>query len=244
VGFATVWMGARAKTRAVEGGATRPAVERLLTQGLALLQASQEHVHLAKPSIERAQELAREAGSSRLQARAFVLRARLSAIQGRPDRALAFVKRAEALTGPSPVLDRLLGDAYSRVWRWASAAEAYRRVADAAPLDYRAWRDLARAYGSLSDDRSALAAADAGLALAPLDESLLRSRALALEALGDPKARGAKDLWLTHRKPDEQPALLASCERAHQRCRRDRKPIPHYTLIPPTKPIHASGDPG
>jgi hypothetical protein len=38
--------------------------------------------------------------------------------------------------------------------------------------------------------------------------------------------------------------LLASCERAHQRCLKDRQPIPHYTLTPPTKPIHASVDPG
>jgi hypothetical protein len=38
--------------------------------------------------------------------------------------------------------------------------------------------------------------------------------------------------------------LLASCERAHQRCLKDRQPIPHYILTPPTKPIHASVDPG
>ncbi|MGB5194868.1 MAG: hypothetical protein WBN70_17925, partial [Polyangiales bacterium] len=105
-------------------------------------------------------------------------------------------------------------------------------------------RDLARAYGSMSDDRNALAAADAGLRLAPRDESLLRSRALALDALGDPEAKRAKRLWLAHRKPDDQPALLASCERAHQRCLKDRQPIPHYTLTPPTKPIHARVNPG
>ncbi|KPK51595.1 MAG: hypothetical protein AMJ63_11875 [Myxococcales bacterium SG8_38_1] len=244
VGSATVWMGRGAKARAVAGGAARPVVERLLTQGLALLHSKQEQVHLAQPSIERAQQLAREARSPRLQSRAFVLRARLAAIQGRPEQALLFTKRAEALVGPSPVLDRLRGDAYARVWRWAPAAEAYQRVADAAPLDFRAWRELARAYGSLSDDRNALSAADAGLRLAPRDESLLRSRALALEALGDPEAERAKRHWLAHRRLDAQPALLASCERAHQRCLTDRQPIPHYTLIPPTKPIHARVDPG
>lgn len=244
VGAATVWMGRGATARVAEGGASRPGVERLLTQGLALLHAKQEHVHIAKPSIERAQQLARDAASSSLQARAFVLRARLAAVQGRPESAVVFTKRAEALIGPSPVLDRIRGDAYSRVWRWGPAAEAYQRVADAAPLDYRAWRDLARAYGSLSDDLNARAAADAGLRLAPRDESLLRSRALALEALGDPAAERAKRRWLAHRKPDDQPALLATCERAHQRCLKDRQPIPYYTLTPPTKPIHASVDPG
>jgi tetratricopeptide (TPR) repeat protein len=244
VGKATAWMGRGAASRKRNGGAARPDVERLLTQGLALLHSKQEHVHLAKRSIERAQKLAREAAAPRLQARAFVLRARLAAMQGRPEQTVTFTKRAEALIGPSPVLDRVRGDAYARVWRWTPAAAAYQRVAEAAPLDYRAWRDLARAYGSVSDDRNALDAANAGLRLAPRDESLLRSRALALASLEEPGADRARQRWLAHRDPDAQPALLASCERAHQRCRRDRQPIPHYTLTPPTKPIHASVDPG
>jgi tetratricopeptide (TPR) repeat protein len=244
VGSATVWVGRVASEREPQGGAARPVIERLLTQAVALLHGRQEHVQTAKPSIERAQYLAREAASPELQARAFVLRARLAAMQARPDQTLAFTKRAEALIGPSPVLDRVRGDAYARVWRWSRAVEAYQRVTDASPLDYRAWRSLARAYGSLSDDENALRAADMGLHLAPRDESLLRSRALALEALGDPDAAEAKRQWLAHRSPDAQPALLATCEQAHQRCRRDRQPIPHYTLAPPTKIVHASVDPG
>jgi tetratricopeptide (TPR) repeat protein len=213
-------------------------------QALALLHANQEHVHLAKPSIERALRLARETGSPLLQARALVLRARLSSIQGRPNEAAEFTQRAEALIGPNPVFDRVRGDAYARVWRWGEAVEAYRRVAAASPLDWHAWRDLAQAYGSLSDDQNALSAADAGLRLAPRNESLLRSRALALEGLGRPDAGPARDRWLAHRTPDAQPRLLATCEKKHQRCRRDMQPIPHYTLSPPRKAIHASVDPG
>ena len=244
VGGATVWMGRGAAERNPTGGAARPAIERLLTQALALLHAKQEHVHVAKPSIDRALRLAREAGSLPLQAQALVLRARLSSMQGRPSEALAFTRRAEALIGPSPVLDRVRGDAYARVWRWSQAADAYQRVAEASPLDSRAWRDLAQAYGSLSDDENALLAADAGLQLAPRNESLLRSRALALESLGRPEAARAKARWLAHRTPDAQPQLLGACEKEHQRCRRDRQPIPHYTLLPPRKAIHASLDPG
>ena len=244
VGRAQVWMGRGASGRTPEGGAARTTVHRLLTQGAALLHAKQEHVHIAKPSIERAQRLARDAGAPGLQARAFVLKARLSAMQGRPEQASAQLKRAEALVGPNPVFDRVRGDAYARVWRWRDAARAYQRVADASPLDHRAWRDLARAYGSLSDDRNALMAADAGLRLAPRDEALLRSRALALESLGHPDASSAKQRWLRHRRPDSQSALLATCEQTHQRCGRDRQPIPHYTLTPTTKFIHASVDPG
>ena len=244
VGAATVWMGRGASGRASTGGAARPTIERLLTQGLALLHSKQEHVQVAKPSIDRALRLARDSGAPELQARALVLRARLSAIQGRLNEALAFTSRAETLIGSNAVLDRIRGDAYARVWQWESAAPAYQRVADASPSDSRAWRDLARAYGSLSDDLNALSAADAGLRLAPRDESLLRSRALALEGLGRPGATHAKERWLAHRAPDAQPQLLAACEKEHQRCRRDRQPIPHYTLLPPRKAIHASRDPG
>ncbi|NND29628.1 MAG: hypothetical protein HKN97_13650 [Myxococcales bacterium] len=244
LGAATVWMGAGASEHQATGGAGRASVERLLTQALAHLHAKQEHAHLAKPSIERALRLARELKSEILSARALVLRARLSSAQGRPGEASSFAARAEALIGASPVLDRVRGDAYSRAWRWKAAAKAYQRVADASPLDPRAWRDLARAYGSLSEDENALSAAEAGLRLAPRDESLLRSRALALEGLGRSEAAPARERCLAHRAPDAQPQLLAACEQEHPRCRRDRQPIPHYTLSPPRKGIHASLDPG
>lgn len=244
IGRAVAWMGRGAIGRERAGGAARPAIDRLLTQALALLRGKQENAEDAQPSILRAQALAREAKSPTLQARAFVLRARLAAIQGRPAQAVAFIRRAEALFGPSAVLDRLRGDAYAAVWQWSRAAKAYARVAEAAPRDPRAWRDLARAYGSLSRDRDALSAAEAGLRLAPRDDDLLRSRALALEALGHRDAGNAKNRWLEHRRPDAQAGLLARCERSHDRCRRDRQPIPHYTLTPRTKVIHASNDPG
>lgn len=243
VGHATSWMGRGASARTRLGGAARPSVERLLSQGLALLHATEEHVAAATPTIRRALALARRSGSPELQARALVLLARLSSTQGRLEEALALARCAEALIGSHPVLDRVRGDAYARVWQWRRAAHAYQRVTEASPLDWRAWRDLARAYGSLSDDARALAAAEAGLRLAPRDEALLRSRALALEGMGSPEAERAKQRWLAHRTPDDQPALLATCEKTHRRCRRDRQPIPHYTLTPDTKAIHASADP-
>jgi len=244
VGAATVWMGRGAVAQERAGGADRPTVERLLTSALALLHGKQEHVHVAKPSIERALRLAREAKSPLLQARALVLHARLSSMQGRPNEVDVFARRAAALIGSNSVLDRVRGDAYARVWRWRAAAKAYQRVAEASPLDWRAWRDLARAYGSFSDDLNALSAADAGLRLAPRDEGLLRSRALALESLGRPGAARAKERWLAHRSPDAKSQLLGACEQEHPRCRRDRQPIPHYTLSPARKAIHASLDPG
>ncbi|TNF59290.1 MAG: hypothetical protein EP303_08410, partial [Deltaproteobacteria bacterium] len=70
IGAATVWMGRGASDREPSGGAARPAIERLLTQALALLHSKQEHVHVAKPSIDRALRLARDTASPLLEAQA------------------------------------------------------------------------------------------------------------------------------------------------------------------------------
>ena len=159
------------------------------------------------------------------------------------DEAIDFLGQAQALAGYDPVFDRVRGDALAQVWRWAEALESYERVVEASPLDPVAWRNLARAYGSLGDDENAIRAAEAGLAFSPRDEALLRSRALGLKSLGLPDADEAMRQWLTHRTPDQQPALLSLCEQAYESCARDRQPIPDYTLIPPTKGFHASIDP-
>ncbi len=240
---AVAWVGGDAAARPRVGGPARPVIERLLAQGLALLHGTQEHVGAALPAIDEALAVARREGPKEAQARALILRARVAAIEGKVEQARLLTSRAEASIGPHPVLDRLRGDAYARTWRWTAAAEAYRRVTVASPLDWRAWRDLARALGSLSENDEALEAADRGLALAPREESLLRSRFLALEALGSPQAAKAKAQWLAHRLTDRQPAILGTCEQTHDRCRRDRQPIPHYTLTPFTKSVHASVDP-
>ncbi|MCZ6806256.1 MAG: multiheme c-type cytochrome [Deltaproteobacteria bacterium] len=243
IATATVWMGdgATDPDRVLLGGAARPEVERLLGQALGLLRETQEHVELAQPSLDRALALARAADSEDLIARAELLLARLASIQGRTDDAVAATRRAEVLVGPNPVFDRVRGDAYARVWRWSEAVDAYRRVAEASPGDWTAWRALAQAYGSLTDDQNALIAADAGLRLAPRDQSLLRSRWLALSGLGHSDAALAEEVWLRHRSPDSAPKMLAACERNHVRCRTDRQPIPRYTLAPPPrKAIHAS----
>jgi len=242
IGAATVWLGRGASSRMRRGGAARSDVERLLAQGLALLHGRQERAGLAKPSIERALRLAKEKRDRTTLARAWVLRARLAVAEGRLRESVRFAGRAEAIVGPHPVLDRARGDAFALVWRWQEAVTSYRRVADASPNDPSAWRSLARGYGSLGQDNEALSAAERGLALSPHDESLLRTKALSLRALGDPRAAEAERMWLAHRTPDVRPALLAACERSHEVCAKDRQPIPHYTLVPSTKRFHASLD--
>jgi tetratricopeptide (TPR) repeat protein len=242
IGTATAWLGEGAMLESARGGAARPDVERLLRHSRALLAGPQEAAHLAKPSLERAMRLASKPRDSEMIAQAWLLRARLSAREGRADEAIGFIRRAESLAGRLPVFDRVRGDALAQVWRWSEALESYRRVVDASPSDPGAWKNLARAYGSLGDDENALRAAEAGLVFAPRDEALLRSRALALRSLGHADAEHASRQWLAHRTPDEQSALLSRCERAYESCGRDRQPIPDYTLVPPTKAFHASID--
>lgn len=242
IGSATVWLGQGARSRSREGGAARTDLDRLLTQALALLHGRQERVDLAKPSIDRAVRIASGGSDTTQLARALVLRARLATSRGRSEDAVRSIQRAELLIGANPVLDRVRGDAFARVWRWRESADAFERVVNVSPNDPTAWRALARAYGSLGLDTKALAAAERGLTLLPNDESLLRTRALSLRALGDPRAAEAEASWLGRRAPDVQPARLSRCEQTHEVCRRDRQPIPHYTLVPRTKRFHASAD--
>ncbi len=206
---------------------------RLLAHSRALLGERQERVSLAGPGLRRAAAWASTVGDDEMSAEIEIVRGRLASLEGRPDEALASLGRAEDILGPAARLDRVRGDALARVWRWEEAALAYRRVVDAAPGDSSAWRGLAQALGSLSANREALTAAERGLAIAPNDEALLRSRWLALAALGDSHAATAEAAWLSRRPADSTAAALRTCEQAHQRCATDRQPIPHYALRRP-----------
>ncbi len=243
VAEASVWLGDGAEQHPATGGASRPRLPRLLSHGRALLRDSSEHAGLARTSLERALELATEANDSVAQAEAHLLLSRLATIEDRTELALGHADASERYLGPHPAIDRARADAYASTWRWAEAASAYDKVTAAAPSDWRVWRDLAQARGSLGDDLAALRAAERGLQLAPRQEDLLRSRALALGALEHPEAAAAQQLWLTHRRPDAQPALLARCEQAHARCAIDRQPVPVYGLrAPATKPFHGRAE--
>lgn len=239
VAEATDWVGPLPDGAGRVGGAARPKEERWLAGARGLLGETQERIELVRASLRPILEA--EDVTPELEARATLLLARMFARQGRVEDAVEATSRVEALVGARPALDRIRGNAFARTWRWEEAEAAYARVARAAPGSVTAWRDLARAAGSLGHDLDSLHAADAGLALAPRDEGLLRSRALALRGLGHPDAELAEDAWLRHRSPDTAPANLARCERKHVRCQTDRQPIPQYSLVPPPrKAIHAS----
>lgn len=225
---AAIWLGDGSGGRGSEGGAARPAGERLYDHALALSHELQERLDDARPSLRAALSAFRSDGPRRAAVHAVL--ARVAGRQGRVEEAIDEVGHAEAIVGAHPALARLRGDAYAQVWRWPEAAAAYRQVAELAPGDTRAHRDLARALGSTQDDEGALRAAAAGLSLNPRDTDLLRSQSLALSALEAPEADAAREAALAHRRPDDRPRLLRQCQEQVPGCNRDRQPVPEITL--------------
>ncbi len=211
---------------------SRPAWSRLYDHGLALLNDVSEHLEHARPSLSRAFALAPDA-HARAQVRLEL--ARLEARLARPDRALALADEVEATIGPHPAIDRVRGEAFERVWRFSEAADAYARVAAAAPLDTAAHRDHARSLGATGRSEEVEAAAAPGLALQPRDEGLLRSVAVAHDDEASMRA------YLTHRRPDDETALRLRCDANEPTCARDRLPIPTIELrvVSPTHAPHS-----
>lgn len=224
---ARVWLGAGSAGREATGGAAATPFQRAFDHALALISDVQEHLDDARPSIAAA---LRHAPDDHTRAMAYVQLARLEGRQGRLEAALAAAARAERLVGERPSIHRVRADAYAQVWRWDDAAESYRRAAEGAPRDESRWVDLARALGSAGRDEEALAAADTGLALTPRSPGLLRSRALALEALGRPEAAAARDVYLGCRVPDALSTLRLRCGRDDAWCARERLPVHVHEL--------------
>ncbi len=187
----------------------------------------QERLDEARPVLARALEIA---PSDRARAATHVLRARAAARQGRLEEALAEAALAEDALPDAAPTQRAIGHAYAQVWQWEDAARVYEAVADAAPGDVFAWRDLARARGSVDtvDRIATLDAAAHGLGLGPRNPDLLRSQSLAVTE--GPDVDRLRQIFLRHRVPDQQPQLLRACQRDVPGCDRDRQPIPEITL--------------
>jgi hypothetical protein len=215
--------------RVVPLGRGEPSLGRAFAHALALSGDVQEHLDDARPSASRAEELA-STPLERASAR-WVL-ARIEARQGRQAAALAAAEQAEQLIGPHPALWRVRGEAQAQVWAWEDAAVSFEALTAMSP-DTAGWRDLARARGSAGDPLGALSAAVEGLALQPRDPDLLRSQALALQDLGDPRAEAAEQAWLEVRPPDDAAELRMRCDVQEPACARDRPPVPVYSLSAP-----------
>jgi Flp pilus assembly protein TadD len=222
---ARVFVGEGAADHPAEGGAARQAWVRLYEHALGLERQVQERTDEARPSLDRALALLGDEGDARSRAMVLLLLARVEARQGRVDEAIATAERAQALVGDHPAIEGVRGDAYAQVWRWDQAADAYGRLIALAPGDSAGWRSYARALGSIQDDAEALRAASTGLGLAPRDEAMLRTQALALAGQGHADADRARSLFVAHRNPDRQSDLRLRCAHEVDNCARDQQPV-------------------
>jgi tetratricopeptide (TPR) repeat protein len=210
-----------------------PAWRRLYDHALGLLHAQQEDVDFARPSLERALDLA---SSNDDRARATILHAlaQVAIREGRTDEAMRWLENADALVPQHPAIAHARGEALGNVWRWRDATGPLAIAAEATPLDDVLWSHLAVAYGSAGEPRAALDAAAHGLALAPRDADMLRVQALALERLGAPadEVARAHDAFARWRPPDDAPSIKNACSRELPWCALERIPVHVHTLRP------------
>jgi tetratricopeptide (TPR) repeat protein len=206
---------------------------RLYQHALGLSLTLQERLDEASWSAESAlRELESQPSAADDRANVLVLLARIAGRQGRLEVALAFADRAFELVGEQPAIERARADAYAQVWHWPEAADALSKVTELARFDTASFRELARARLSANDPVRALPAAQGGLRLQPRDEGLLRSQALALEALGSPDAKAARDAFVFYREADEANASRLACDRHTPLCARDSLPVVTIALTP------------
>ena len=209
-----------AQTRATVG--EKATWEREYEHGMALVATVSERLEEAKTVLEQALV---DAPEGKAKAMVIVQLGWVAAKQGRSDDALALVAQARALLAPAnpAVLDNIAADALMRVWKWEEAVAPARAAAEHASGNSSAWMMLARCYGSISDDKDALAAASVGLELSPRDPDLLRSQATALAALHRPEAEAALAAYDRFRSPDVSAELRISCAADSPRCSRERE---------------------
>lgn len=209
---------------------TRPEHERLWELGLALSHQVQERLPEAREAL-RAAELALAeatlAETERGAAHARILAAlgAVAARQGRVDEALELADRVAELRPDHPFPHLLRGRALARVWRWEQAVPHLELAHAASPGSPALAGELATALGSAGMHRRALEVAASALVRRPRDATLLRAQALALRALGDPRAEAALETYYTHREPDMQPHLASDCGERDPDCARERVPV-------------------
>lgn len=213
--------------------------ERMYEHGMALVPVVSERLDEARVVLDAALAAAPE-GDPGKWARA-AIKTQLGIVagrQGRTDDALALLDEARALLPADkqpPVLDYAASDALARVWRWEEAEAFAERATVKAPLNTLAWVMLARARGSLHDDRGALEAARSGLAISPRDPDLLRSQATALRALDPTLADLALAAFDRFRAPDGVSALRMACAATSPRCAREREAGHTHEMVQTTR---------
>jgi tetratricopeptide (TPR) repeat protein len=123
--------------------------------------------------------------------------ARYQLERGRPDLALAALKKVTAGEVETLEFRRLRADALLRLRLWAEARDAARSGLDRAPNDVHLLEVLALAYSGLGKKEEALTAIEAALGLQPDDPNLHTQKAFLLthhaqNAIGFASYRGAR----------------------------------------------------
>ncbi len=217
------WIGDGWASRAA---AALPPWQRLYDHGLGLLHGVQEDIDDARPSLERALELA-PPGDDRARAMVFFLLGQVAIREGLTGEAMARLADAEALAPGEPSIARARGQALADVWDWKGAVAPLQLASLGAPLDDGLLSQLAVALGSADAPAAALDAATRGLELSPRDADMLRVQAASVEALGRPlgdvsAAHGAFDRW---HPPDDAPRLKNKCSQRFDWCALERLPM-------------------
>lgn len=210
--------------------AGRPEHERLWELGIALQHQVQERLPEAREALREAEvALARaslpDAERDAALARILAALGAVAAQQGRVEEALSIADRVAELRPDHPYPHLLRGRALARVWRWEQAVPHLELAHAASPGSPTLAGELATALGSAGMHHRALEVAAAALVRRPRDATLLRVQALALRALGDPRAEQALELYHRHREPDDQPHLSADCGERDPDCARERVPV-------------------
>jgi tetratricopeptide (TPR) repeat protein len=199
--------------------------------GLAWLNASQEYLDEARPSL-----LAALAGlpadDQRGHAMVMTALGTLAGRQGRTSEAMEWLDRAERLVPGHAAINASRGSALTRVWRWREAVAPLAAAVAKAATNRQAHGALAMALGSVGSHREALAAAHAGLAVTPRDEALLRVQALSLAALGAADAASALDAYDGFRTPDVISDLRFACAVRDPMCAREQPAVHEHLLLP------------
>jgi hypothetical protein len=199
--------------------------------GMAWLNASQEYLDEARPGLLAALA-ALLPDDQRAHAMVMTALGTLAGRQGRTSEAMEWLDRAERLVPGHAAISASRGSALTRVWRWREAVAPLAAAVAKAATNRQAHGALAMALGSVGSHREALAAAQAGLAVNPRDEALLRVQALSLAALGAPDAASALDAYVGYRTPDVISDLRFACALRDPLCAHEQVPVHEHLLQP------------
>lgn len=221
----------------VRGSDQRPDHDRLWELGMGLYHQVQERLPESRAAIERGLDALDQLSPTAItdderkaaKARLLAVLGAVVARQGRAEEALEIADQIAELRPDHPYPHLLRGRALAQVWRWEQAIPHLRQAAEVSPTAPTLASELATALGSAGRFAESYEVAAAGLTKHPRHPDLLRAQALALQALGDPRAERALEIYFAHRSPDVAPHLGSDCAELDSECARERLPVHTHT---------------